>query len=79
MTFTANAKCQIHVRNFSKIIENVHLKQSKTTFLDKTDVKLLILGVEVMSSITQVKGKRFYVIPIHACRKGDSKSLSSPL
>ena len=50
MTFTANGKCQIHVRYFSKIIENVHLKQSETTFLDKTNVKLLILGVEVMSS-----------------------------
>ena len=79
VTFTANGECQIHGRNFSKIIENVHLKQSKTTFLDKTNVKLLILGVEVMSSLTQVKGKRFYIVQIHACRKGDSKSLSSPL
>ena len=33
MTFTANGKCLIHVRNFSKIIENVHLRKLDWIFL----------------------------------------------
>ena len=57
-------------------IENVRLKkEAQTIVIDKTNVNLLILGVEVMNSQVPVKGKLGHVVQIHVYRKRNSKSL----
>ena len=57
----------------------MHLKTVQNNYFRQNKREATNFGIEVKCSITQVKGKRFYVLQIHACHKGDSKSLYSPL